>query len=67
MSLWIREENFNCEWCSPAGCVGHSSKLTLQDTADVFSYYVDDELVWSASLDEMQKFKNMLESLDYLK
>lgn len=67
MSLWVREEHFECDGCTQGGCPGHESKLTLQDTADTFAYYVDGELVWDTGLDEMQKFKDMLESLDYLK
>lgn len=67
MSLWIREGSFECEGCGPAGCIGHESKLTLQDTADIFNYYIDGDLVYSAGLDQMQDFKDMLDSLDYLK
>lgn len=67
MSLWVREEFFYCDGCAESGCAGHDCKLTLQDTADTFSYYIDDELVLHSGLDQMQKLKDMIDSLDYLK
>jgi hypothetical protein len=67
MSTQERDETFQCEGvCHFGGCVGHESKLTLQDTADIFSYYVDGERQWSMGLDEMQKLYNMIVGLDYL-
>lgn len=66
MSTQEREETFQCEGCHFGGCSGHESKLTLQDTADSFAYYVDGERQWSMGLDEMQKLYNMMVSLDYL-
>lgn len=68
MSLWVREGNFECTGgCTPAGCLTHDSKLTLQDTSDTFAYYIDGELEFSMSLEQMQDLKDMLDSLDYLK
>lgn len=66
MSTQEREETFSCESCHFGGCSGHESKLTLQDTADIFSYYVDGERQWSMGLDEMQKLYNMMVGLEYL-
>lgn len=67
MSTSERDETFCCLGdCHFGGCPGgHESKLTVQTTADVFTYYVDGERQWTMGFDEMQALYNMMVGLDY--
>lgn len=64
MSLHTRDRRFDCEGCQPYGCPGHSASLCYQDTADIYSYYIDGVRQWFMGLDEMESFTKMLESIN---
>lgn len=65
MSTVVREGRFYDD-CSFGCCNGHTTKLELQDTADMFTYYVDGEQKWIMTLSEMEGLYYMLKSMDYL-
>lgn len=65
MSTWERTGRFydDCDWGT---CKGHTTKLELQDTAEMFTYYVDGVQQWLMSVDEMTALHKMVESMEYL-
>lgn len=65
MSAWVREGKFECEGCGVVGwCPGHESKLVYQDTADMYTYYIDGEHEFSLSLSQKEDLLAMFESLE---